>query len=101
MSEKHIEIRLLLESNSNKLDTSGYIQLDTSIVISPNNQEIPQKYVWIDGLQLVSLNEKIAIVSIWVSTKDSEEIYPYSPTRFSEEELSRIINELKKTLGID
>lgn len=101
MSEKHIEIRLLLESNYKKLDKSGYIQLDTSVVISPNNQEIPKKYMWIDGLQLVSLNEKLAIITIWVSTKDSEEIYPYSPSKFSEEELSRIINELKKTLGID
>lgn len=101
MSEKQIEIRLLLESNYKKLDESGYIQLETSVVISPNNQEIPKKYVWIDGLQYVSLDEKLAILSIWVSTKDSEEIYPYTPTKFSEEELSRIINELKKTLGID
>ena len=34
MSEKHIEIRLLLESNTKKLDKSGYIQLEKSIVIS-------------------------------------------------------------------
>jgi hypothetical protein len=101
MSEKHIELRLLLESNYKKLDKSGYIQLEKSVVISPNNQEIPQKYVWIDGVQLVSLHEKLAMLTIWVSTKDSEEIYPYTPSKFSEEELSRIINELKKTLGID
>jgi hypothetical protein len=101
MSEKHIELRLLLESNSKKLDKSGYIQLEKSVVISPNNQEIPQKYVWIDGVQLVSLHEKLAMLTIWVSAKDSEEIYPYTPSKFSEEELSRIINELKKTLGID
>lgn len=101
MSEKHIELRLLLESNFNKLDESGYIQLERSVVISPNNQEIPKKYIWIDGVQLRSLDGKLIMLMIWVSTKDTEEIYPYTPSQFSEKELSQIINELKKTLGID
>lgn len=101
MNGQLIEIKSLLESNTKKLDKSGYIQFETSVVISPNNEEIPKKYVWIDGLQYLVLYDKLPIITIWVSTKDSEEIYPYTPTHFSEEELSRIINELKKTLGID
>ena len=91
------QIKALIQSNKN-VDATGYLQLDKSVVISSNNNKIPEKYVWIDGVQIVHLENNYHYIMVWVSTENSEEIKGFISLKFTNNDLDKIITEIKKTI---
>ena len=86
-------VKKLLESNKEKLDTSGYIQFNKSIelkntFVSERNKNF--NFKWVDGLQLLPEG-----VKVWFSSEDTTDIIWEHLHLIKDENL---INEIKKTL---
>ena len=86
-------VKKLLESNKEKLDTSGYIQFNKSIelkntFVSERNKNF--NFKWVDGLQLLPEG-----VKVWFSSEDTTDII-WEHLHLIEDE--NLINEIKKTL---
>jgi hypothetical protein len=86
-------VKKLLESNKDRLDTSGYIQFDKSIelkntFVSERNKNF--NFKWVDGLQLLPDG-----VKVWFSSEDTTDII-WEHLHLIEDE--NLINEIKKTL---
>lgn len=86
-------VKKLLESNKEKLDTSGYIQFAKSIelentFVSERNKNFNLK--WVDGLQLLPEG-----VKVWFSSEDTTDII-WEHLHLIEDE--NLINEIKQTL---
>ena len=86
-------VKKLLESNKEKLDTSGYIQFNKSIelkntFVSERNKNF--NFKWVDGLQLLPEG-----VKVWFSSDDTTDII-WEHLHLIEDE--NLINEIKKTL---
>lgn len=86
-------VKKLLESNKQKLDTSGYIQFDKSIelkntFVSERNKNF--NFKWVDGLQLLPDG-----VKVWFSSEDTTDII-WEYLHLIEDE--NLINEIKQTL---
>lgn len=96
MNKREQQIKALIQSNKG-VDASGYLQLDKSVIISLNNNEIPEKYVWIDGVQIVHLENNYHYIMVWVSAENSEEIKGFISSKFTNDDLDNIITEIKKT----
>lgn len=84
-------VKKLLESNKEKLDTSGYIQFDKSIAlknafVSERNKNF--NFKWVDGLQLLPEG-----VRVWFSSEDTTDIIWEHLHLIEDEDL---INEIKK-----
>lgn len=85
-------VKKLLESNKEKLDTSGYIQFNKSIelknpFVSERNKYF--KFKWVDGLQLLPEG-----VKVWFSSENTTNII-WEHLHLIEDE--NLINEIKKT----
>jgi hypothetical protein len=85
-------VKKLLESNKDRLDTSGYIQFDKSIelkntFVSERNKNF--NFKWVDGLQLLPDG-----VKVWFSSEDTTDII-WEHLHLIEDE--NLINEIKKT----
>ena len=85
-------VKKLLESNKEKLDTSGYIQFNKSIelknpFVSERNKYF--KFKWVDGLQLLPEG-----VKVWFSSENTTDII-WEHLHLIENE--NLINEIKKT----
>ena len=85
-------VKKLLESNKEKLDTSGYIQFDKSIelkntFVSERNKNF--NFKWVDGLQLLPEG-----VKVWFSSDDTTDII-WEHLHLIEDE--NLINEIKQT----
>lgn len=85
-------VKKLLESNKEKLDTSGYIQFNKSIelknpFVSERNKYF--KFKWVDGLQLLPEG-----VKVWFSSENTTDII-WEHLHLIEDE--NLINEIKKT----
>lgn len=85
-------VKKLLESNKDRLDTSGYIQFDKSIelkntFVSERNKNF--NFKWVDGLQLLPDG-----VKVWFSSDDTTDII-WEHLHLIEDE--NLINEIKKT----
>lgn len=96
MNKREQQIKALIQSNK-EVDASGYLQLENSVAISKNNNEIPKKYAWIDGVQIVHLENNYHFIMVWVSTEKSEEIKGFISSKFTDDDLDKIITEIKKT----
>lgn len=86
-------VKKLLESNKDRLDTSGYIQFNKSIelkntFVSERNKNF--NFKWVDGLQLLPEG-----VKVWFSSDDTTDII-WEHLHLIEDE--NLINEIKKTL---
>lgn len=86
-------VKKLLESNKEKLDTSGYIQFNKSIelkntFVSERNKNF--NFKWVDGLQLLPEG-----VKVWFSSEDTTDII-WEHLHLIEDE--NLINEIKQTL---
>lgn len=86
-------VKKVLESNKDRLDTSGYIQFNKSIelkntFVSERNKYF--KFKWVDGLQLLPEG-----VKVWFSSEDTTDII-WEHLHLIEDE--NLINEIKKTL---
>ncbi len=86
-------VKKTLESNKEKLDTSGYIQLTKSIeltntFVSEQNKNFDFK--WVDGLQLLPEG-----VKVWFSSDNTTDII-WEYLHLIEDE--NLINEIKQTL---
>lgn len=86
-------VKKLLESNKEKLDTSGYIQFNKSIelkntFVSERNKNF--NFKWVDGLQLLPDG-----VKVWFSSEDTTDII-WEHLHLIEDE--NLINEIKQTL---
>ena len=86
-------VKKTLESNKEKLDTSGYIQFNKSIelkntFVSERNKNF--NFKWVDGLQLLPEG-----VKVWFSSEDTTDII-WEHLHLIEDE--NLINEIKKTL---
>ena len=86
-------VKKTLESNKQKLDTSGYIQFNKSIelknaFVSERNKNF--NFKWVDGLQLLPEG-----VKVWFSSDDTTDII-WEHLHLIEDE--NLINEIKKTL---
>lgn len=85
-------VKKLLESNKQKLDTSGYIQFDKSIELKNPFVSERNKYFnfkWVDGLQLLPEG-----VKVWFSSEDTTNII-WEHLHLIEDE--NLINEIKQT----
>lgn len=85
-------VKKLLESNKEKLDTSGYIQFNKSIelknpFVSERNKYF--KFKWVDGLQLLPEG-----VKVWFSSENTTDII-WEHLHLIEDE--NLINEIKQT----
>jgi hypothetical protein len=85
-------VKKLLESNKDRLDTSGYIQFDKSIelkntFVSERNKNF--NFKWVDGLQLLPDG-----VKVWFSSEDTTDII-WEHLHLIEDE--NLINEIKQT----
>ena len=85
-------VKKLLESNKEKLDTSGYIQFNKSIelknpFVSERNKNF--NFKWVDGLQLLPDG-----VKVWFSSEDTTDII-WEHLHLIEDE--NLINEIKQT----
>ena len=86
-------VKKLLESNKEKLDTSGYIQFNKSIELKNTFVSERNKcfnFKWVDGLQLLPEG-----VKVWFSSEDTINII-WEHLHLIEDE--NLINEIKKTL---
>jgi hypothetical protein len=86
-------VKKVLESNKDRLDTSGYIQFNKSIelkntFVSERNKNF--NFKWVDGLQLLPEG-----VKVWFSSDDTTDII-WEHLHLIEDE--NLINEIKKTL---
>ena len=86
-------VKKTLESNKEKLDTSGYIQFTKSIelknaFVSEQNKNF--NFKWVDGLQLLPEG-----VKVWFSSENTTDII-WEYLHLIEDE--NLINEIKKTL---
>jgi hypothetical protein len=86
-------VKKVLESNKDRLDTSGYIQFNKSIelkntFVSERNKNF--NFKWVDGLQLLPEG-----VKVWFSSEDTTDII-WEHLHLIEDE--NLINEIKKTL---
>lgn len=86
-------VKKTLESNKQKLDTSGYIQFNKSIelknaFVSERNKNF--NFKWVDGLQLLPEG-----VKVWFSSENTTDII-WEHLHLIEDE--NLINEIKKTL---
>lgn len=86
-------VKKTLESNKEKLDTSGYIQFTKSIelknaFVSERNKNF--NFKWVDGLQLLPEG-----VKVWFSSENTTDII-WEHLHLIEDE--NLINEIKKTL---
>lgn len=86
-------VKKVLESNKDRLDTSGYIQFNKSIelkntFVSERNKNF--NFKWVDGLQLLP-----EVVKVWFSSDDTTDII-WEHLHLIEDE--NLINEIKKTL---
>ena len=86
-------VKKLLESNKDRLDTSGYIQFNKSIelkntFVSERNKNF--NFKWVDGLQLLPEG-----VKVWFSSDDTTDII-WEHLHLIEDE--NLINEIKQTL---
>jgi hypothetical protein len=86
-------VKKTLESNKDRLDTSGYIQFNKSIelkntFVSERNKNF--NFKWVDGLQLLPEG-----VKVWFSSDDTTDII-WEHLHLIEDE--NLINEIKKTL---
>lgn len=85
-------VKKLLESNKEKLDTSGYIQFNKSIelknpFVSERNKFF--NFKWVDGLQLLPEG-----VKVWFSSENTTDIM-WEHLHLIEDE--NLINEIKQT----
>lgn len=86
-------VKKLLENNKQKLDESGYIQFDKSIVLKNSfvgEQNKLFKLHWVDGVQLLPQG-----VKVWFSTENSGDIV-WEYLHLIEDE--NLINEIQKKL---
>lgn len=85
-------VKKLLESNKEKLDTSGYIQFNKSIELKNPFVSERNKYFnfkWVDGLQLLPEG-----VKVWFSSENTTDIM-WEHLHLIEDE--NLINEIKQT----
>jgi len=86
-------VKKLLESNKEKLDTSGYIQFNKSILLEKvfvSERLKNFEFKWVDGLQLLPEG-----VKVWFSSADTADIIWENLHLIDDENL---INEIKQRL---
>lgn len=84
-----------LKNNKKFLNSDGYIQFEKSV----RTTDIPEPYVWIDGLQL---DKQRGGVWVWLSTEQSEMIRSIPLENIKEKNtlLGDILKHLIETIAV-